>query len=71
MFGQKLVTHPPIKGEVLSDKFEQIELLPQSKLKQLSLAKTLTPVAYLWTRTVKCPNPVRCSGATSPSNVAV
>jgi len=57
MFWAEIVTHPPISGEVLSDKFEQIELLPQSKLKQ-RLAKTLTPVAYLWTRTVKCPNPV-------------
>ena len=50
--------YPAIKvGEVLPEEFEQIELLPKSKPKQLSLAKTLTPVAYLWTRTVKCPNP--------------
>ena len=50
--------YPAIKvGEVLEEKFEQIELLPHSKAKQLNLAKTLTPVAYLWTRTVKCPNP--------------
>ncbi len=49
--------YPAIKvGEVLEEKFEQTELLPQSKAKQLNLAKTLTPVAYLWTRTVKCPN---------------
>lgn len=57
--------YPPIKvGEVLHDEFEQIELLPQSKPKQLSLAKHLTPVAYLWTRTVKCPNPA--CGASVP-----
>lgn len=57
--------YPPIKvGEVLPEKFEQTELLPQSKPKQLSLAKTLTPVAYLWTRTVKCPNPA--CGASVP-----
>lgn len=50
--------YPAIKvGEVLPEEFEQIELLPKSKPKQLSLAKSLTPVAYLWTRTVKCPNP--------------
>jgi putative DNA methylase len=57
--------YPPIKvGEVLLEEFEQIELLPKSKPKQLSLAKTLTPVAYLWTRTVKCPNPA--CGASVP-----
>ncbi|MUL37157.1 DUF1156 domain-containing protein [Gloeocapsopsis dulcis] len=50
--------YPAIKiGEDLPEEFEQIELLPKSKPKQLSLAKTLTSVAYLWTRTVKCPNP--------------
>lgn len=57
--------YPAIKvGEVLPEEFEQIELLPKSKPKQLSLAKTLTPVAYLWTRTVKCPNPA--CGASVP-----
>jgi len=57
--------YPTIKvGEVLPEEFEQIELLPKSKAKQLSLAKTLTPVAYLWTRTVKCPNPA--CGASVP-----
>ena len=55
----------PIKiGEAIPEKFEQTELLPQSKPKQLSLAKTLTPVAYLWTRIVKCPNPA--CGASVP-----
>ena len=33
-------------------------------VQDLSLAKTLTPVAYLWTRTVKCPNPA--CGASVP-----
>ncbi len=57
--------YPLIKiGEVITEKFEQIELLPQSKPKQLSLANNLTPVAYLWTRTVKCPNPA--CGASVP-----
>lgn len=57
--------YPSIKvGEVVPEEFEQIELLPQSKPKHLSLAKTLTPVAYLWTRTVKCPNPA--CGASVP-----
>jgi putative DNA methylase len=57
--------YPAIKvGEVLPEEFEQIELLPKTKPKQLSLAKTLTPVAYLWTRTVKCPNPA--CGASVP-----
>ncbi|MDV2993252.1 MAG: hypothetical protein N4J56_002906 [Chroococcidiopsis sp. SAG 2025] len=57
--------YPAIKiDEVLPEEFEQIELLPKSKPKQLSLAKTLTPVAYLWTRTVKCPNPA--CGASVP-----
>lgn len=55
--------YPSIKtGELLLEKFEQIELLTQSKPKQLNLAKNLTPVAYLWTRTVKCPNPT-CGAA--------
>jgi putative DNA methylase len=57
--------YPPIQvGEVIEEEFEQTELFPQSKPKQLNLAKTLTPVAYLWTRTVKCPNPA--CGASVP-----
>ncbi len=57
--------YPLIKvGEVITEKFEQIELLPQSKPKQLNLTNNLTPVAYLWTRTVKCPNPA--CGASVP-----
>ena len=42
----------------------QLELLEACQPKQLNLAKTLTPVAYLWTRTVKCPNPA--CGASVP-----
>ncbi|QMS92331.1 DUF1156 domain-containing protein [Nostoc edaphicum CCNP1411] len=50
--------YPAIKvGEVLQEEPQQLELLQHPKVKQLSLAQTLTPVAYLWTRTVKCPNP--------------
>ncbi|MDZ8238648.1 MAG: DUF1156 domain-containing protein [Nostoc sp. ChiQUE01a] len=50
--------YPAIKvGEVLQEEPQQLELLEQPKVKQLSLAQNLTPVAYLWTRTVKCPNP--------------
>ena len=50
--------YPPIKvGEVGGEKPEQLSLLGSGKLKQLNLAQSLTPVAYLWTRTVKCPNP--------------
>lgn len=50
--------YPAIKvGEVLQEEHQQLELLGHSKVKQLSLAQSLTPVAYLWTRTVKCPNP--------------
>ena len=55
--------YPNIKvGESLIQTNEQLELgLPQqsSKPKQLGLSyqQELTPVAYLWTRTVKCPNP--------------
>jgi len=50
--------YPPIKvGEVGGEKLEQLNLLGSGKLKQLNLAQSLTPVAYLWTRTVKCPNP--------------
>ena len=44
-------------GEVLADRPEQMSLLTAPPPKQLSLAQGLTPVAYLWTRTVKCPNP--------------
>lgn len=55
--------YPNIKvGESLIQSNEQMELaIPQQteKPKQLGLAyqQELTPVAYLWTRTVKCPNP--------------
>jgi putative DNA methylase len=42
---------------VLADRPEQMSLLSAPPPKQLSLAQGLTPVAYLWTRTVKCPNP--------------
>ncbi|NJR57253.1 MAG: DUF1156 domain-containing protein [Acaryochloris sp. CRU_2_0] len=50
--------YPSIKvGELALEKSEQMELLSQSKGKQLNFAQDLTPVAYLWTRTVKCPNP--------------
>jgi putative DNA methylase len=51
-------------GSEIESEDVQLELLPSSKPKQLSLAKTLTPVAYLWTRTVKCPNPA--CGASVP-----
>lgn len=57
--------YPDIKiGELLEETHEQLELLPQTKPKQLNLAQTITPIAYLWTRTVKCPNPA--CGATVP-----
>jgi putative DNA methylase len=50
--------YPHIKvGEVLPESYEQLDLLNQPESKQLGSAQTLTPVAYLWTRTVKCPNP--------------
>lgn len=50
--------YPPIKvGEVGGEQSEQLSLLASGKAKQLKLAQSLTPVAYLWTRTVKCPNP--------------
>lgn len=50
--------YPPIKvGEVAPEASEQMSLLDQPKQKQLKLGHELTPVAYLWTRTVKCPNP--------------
>lgn len=50
--------YPPIKvGEVGAEQTEQLTLLGSGKPKQLKLANELTPVAYLWTRTVKCPNP--------------
>lgn len=49
-------------GEIEEDKSPlQLNLLPESKNKN-SLSKSLTPVTYLWTRTVKCPNPA-CSAA--------
>ncbi|MCF3608747.1 DUF1156 domain-containing protein [Planktothrix agardhii 1033] len=57
--------YPEIRvGEILISESEQLDLFTQSQPKQLSLAQTLTPVAYLWTRTVKCPNP--SCGATVP-----
>jgi putative DNA methylase len=50
--------YPPIKvGEVAPETSEQMSLLGQPKQQQLKLGQELTPVAYLWTRTVKCPNP--------------
>jgi putative DNA methylase len=50
--------YPPIKvGEVAAETSEQMSLLSGRKQRQLGLAQELTPVAYLWTRTVKCPNP--------------
>ncbi|MEP1061552.1 DUF1156 domain-containing protein [Stenomitos frigidus AS-A4] len=50
--------YPPIKvGEVAGKQSEQLSLLVSGKPKQLKLANELTSVAYLWTRTVKCPNP--------------
>lgn len=50
--------YPVIRvGEVLADRPEQMSLLSAPPPKQLSLAQGLTPVAYLWTRTVICPNP--------------
>ena len=57
--------YPAIRvGEILISESEQLDLFTQSQPKQLSLAQSLTPVAYLWTRTVKCPNP--SCGATVP-----
>ena len=55
--------YPNIKvGESLIRNDEQLELaIPQQSQKPqqlgLSYQQELTPVAYLWTRTVKCPNP--------------
>ena len=50
--------YPAIKvGEVVAESSEQMSLLGKPKQTQLKLANELTPVAYLWTRTVKCPNP--------------
>ncbi|MBW4444359.1 MAG: DUF1156 domain-containing protein [Plectolyngbya sp. WJT66-NPBG17] len=50
--------YPEIEtGEVLPEQSEQLSFLQSAKPKQLGLSKALTPVAYLWTRTVKCPNP--------------
>ncbi|CAD5983120.1 DUF1156 domain-containing protein [Planktothrix agardhii] len=57
--------YPAIRvGEILISESEQLDLFTQSQPKQLTLAQSLTPVAYLWTRTVKCPNP--SCGATVP-----
>lgn len=57
--------YPAIRvGEILISEGEQLDLFTQSQPKQLTLAQSLTPVAYLWTRTVKCPNP--SCGATVP-----
>ncbi|MFY8172749.1 DUF1156 domain-containing protein, partial [Planktothrix agardhii] len=57
--------YPEIRvGEILISESEQLDLFTQSQPKQLTLAQSLTPVAYLWTRTVKCPNP--SCGATVP-----
>ncbi|HEY9807901.1 MAG TPA: DUF1156 domain-containing protein [Halomicronema sp.] len=54
--------YPEIRvGEVLIPEGEQLELFTQP---QQTVAQNLTPVAYLWTRTVKCPNP--SCGATVP-----
>ncbi|GFE72151.1 DUF1156 domain-containing protein [Chroococcus sp. FPU101] len=50
--------YPSIEvGELLESKSEQLELIESHQPKQLTLSQSLTPVAYLWTRTVKCPNP--------------
>lgn len=49
--------YPPIQVGEMAVQNEQLELLDSAKPKQLKLAQALTPVAYLWTRTVKCPNP--------------
>ncbi|VXD24264.1 conserved hypothetical protein [Planktothrix serta PCC 8927] len=64
--------YPAIRvGEILIPEGEQLELFTQSQPKQcrdvacnVSTGQSLTPVAYLWTRTVKCPNP--SCGATVP-----
>lgn len=40
----------------------QLDLLSASPAKNLLSPKKLTPVAYLWTRTVQCPNPA-CGAA--------
>lgn len=50
--------YPPIKvGEVIAEQSEQMSFLGKPEQTQLKLANELMPVAYLWTRTVKCPNP--------------
>jgi putative DNA methylase len=51
-------------GEIEEDKSPlQLNLLSQPESKNRnSQSKSLTPVAYLWTRTVKCPNPA-CGAA--------
>jgi putative DNA methylase len=47
-----------VVGEGIEDNKEQMELFePQTKQLGLSFNRKLNPVAYLWTRTVKCPNP--------------
>ncbi|HEY9864640.1 MAG TPA: DUF1156 domain-containing protein, partial [Candidatus Obscuribacterales bacterium] len=64
--------YPAIRvGEILISEGEQLDLFTQSQPKQctdapwhVSTGQALTPVAYLWTRTVKCPNP--SCGATVP-----
>jgi len=59
--------YPEIRvGEVLIPEGEQLNLFTQSQPQQCRDAPwhVSTPVAYLWTRTVKCPNP--SCGATVP-----
>ncbi|MFM6192137.1 DUF1156 domain-containing protein, partial [Planktothrix sp.] len=59
--------YPEIRvGEVLVPEGEQLNLFTQSQPQQCRDAPwhVSTPVAYLWTRTVKCPNP--SCGATVP-----
>jgi len=47
-----------VVGEGIENNKEQMELFePQTKQLGLSFHQKLNPVAYLWTRTVKCPNP--------------
>lgn len=69
--------YPSIANEKLSNEngeedkqekvYDQLDLLSASKSKSKhknnnSIPEYLTPVAYLWTRTVKCPNPA-CGAA--------
>ncbi|MBE9146289.1 DUF1156 domain-containing protein [Planktothrix mougeotii] len=60
--------YPEIRvGEVLIPESEQLELFAEAKPQQPCRDApwhVSTPVAYLWTRTVKCPNP--SCGATVP-----